>query len=61
MRHELFSARDRSGQSRISFDNRILWLLMEDLEAQLSIEGARLADAGRREYGNRTGEGRLAL
>jgi hypothetical protein len=46
---------------RVSFDNRIPWLPMEDLEALSSIEGGRLADAGRGEDRNRTDERRLGL
>ena len=45
----------------ISCDNRILSILMEDLEAQLPIETGRLAEIGWGENRDRNGEYRLAL
>ena len=45
----------------ISFDDSILGLLVEHLEAQLSIKPGCLAHVGRGEYRNRAGESRLAL
>jgi len=45
----------------VSFDNGILSLLVQNLEAQLSIKAGCLADIGRGEYRNRAGESRLAL
>ncbi len=45
----------------ISFDDSILGLLVEHLEAQLSIKPGCLAHVGRGEYRNRAGESRLAF
>jgi hypothetical protein len=45
----------------VSFDNGILSLLVQNLEAQLSIKAGCLADIGRGENRNRAGKSRLNL